>query len=50
MNEDEMTRAVERALARHEARRADAQARQLLGCLLLLAVFVVGFVLLVTYG
>jgi hypothetical protein len=45
-----MARAVERGIARHEARRADAQGRQLLGCLLLIAVLGVGFILLVTYG
>lgn len=33
MNEDEMAQAVVRGLVQHDARRADAQGRQLLGCL-----------------
>jgi hypothetical protein len=41
---------VARGLAQHETRRANAQARQLLGCLLMSAVFGEGFILLVTYG
>jgi hypothetical protein len=41
---------VARGLAQHEARRANAQARQRLGCLLMSAVFGEGFILLVTYG
>ncbi|MCT9108105.1 hypothetical protein ACFWD7_38695 [Streptomyces mirabilis] len=44
MNEEEMARAVARGLAQHEARRANAQTRQLLGCLLMFAVLVVGFI------
>ncbi|MFF3584566.1 hypothetical protein [Streptomyces mirabilis] len=50
MNEEEMARAVARGLAQHEARLANARNRQLLGCLLMFAVFGVGFILLVTYG
>lgn len=48
-DEEKIARGVARGIARHEAIRVDAQGRQLLGCLLLLALFVVGFVLLVTY-
>ncbi|MEV4048325.1 hypothetical protein [Streptomyces sp. NPDC049744] len=49
-DEEQIARGVARGIARHEAARADAQGRQLLGCLLLFAVFVGGFLLLVTYG
>ncbi|MBT2510836.1 hypothetical protein J7I98_34470 [Streptomyces sp. ISL-98] len=49
-DEEKIARGVARGIARHEAARADAQGRQLLGCLLLLAVFVGGFIALVTYG
>jgi hypothetical protein len=49
-DEEKIARGVARGIARHEAARADAQARQLLGCLLLFAIFGVGFILLVTYG
>ncbi|MEU3342000.1 hypothetical protein [Streptomyces sp. NPDC006668] len=50
MNEEEIARGVARGLAQHEARRANAQARQLLSCVLVFAVFAVGFITLVTYG
>ncbi|MFI1839760.1 hypothetical protein [Streptomyces olivaceoviridis] len=51
MDDDEqIARGMARGVARHEAARADAQGRQLLGCLLLFAVFVGGFIPLVTYG
>ncbi|MGW8569840.1 hypothetical protein [Streptomyces niveus] len=49
-DEEKFAWGVARGIAWHEAARADAQSRQLLGCLLLLAVFVGGFVVLVTYG
>ncbi|GAA2615301.1 hypothetical protein [Streptomyces sp. LARHCF252] len=49
-DEERIARGVTRGLARHEAARAEAQGRQLLGCLLLFAVVVGGFILLVTYG
>ncbi|MFD3910152.1 hypothetical protein [Streptomyces sp. NPDC058603] len=49
-DEEKIARGVARGIARHEAARADAQGRQLLGCMLLFAVFVGGFIVLVTYG
>ncbi|MFE4335598.1 hypothetical protein ACFRQM_41270 [Streptomyces sp. NPDC056831] len=49
-DEEKIARGMARGIARHEATRAEAQGRQLLDCLLLLAVFVGGFVVLVTYG
>ncbi|MFG2395729.1 hypothetical protein [Streptomyces lydicus] len=49
-DEEKIARGVARGIARDDAARADAQARQLLGFLLLFAVFTVGFILLVTYG
>ncbi|WP_333732565.1 hypothetical protein [Streptomyces sp. IBSBF 3010] len=49
-DEERIARGVARGIARHEAARAEAQGRQLLGCLLLIAVFGVGFILLITYG
>ncbi|GGW76661.1 MULTISPECIES: hypothetical protein [Streptomyces] len=49
-DEEKIARGVARGIARHEAARSEAQARQFLGCLLLFAVFGVGFILLVTYG
>ncbi|MFF4145906.1 hypothetical protein ACFY0A_32155 [Streptomyces sp. NPDC001698] len=47
---EKIARGVARGIARHEAARAEAQSRQMLGCLLLFALFGVGFILLVTYG
>lgn len=49
-DEEKIARGVARGIARHEAARAEAQSRQLLGCMLLLALFVGGFVVLVSYG
>ncbi|MER6655262.1 hypothetical protein ABT248_32580 [Streptomyces sp. NPDC000971] len=49
-DEEKIARGVARGIARHESARAGAQGRQLLGCLLLLAVFLGGFILLVTYS
>ncbi|MFF2014263.1 hypothetical protein ACFVWY_35130 [Streptomyces sp. NPDC058195] len=49
-DEERIARGVAQGMARHEAARADARGRQLLGCLLMLALFVGGFVVLVTYG
>ena len=49
-DEEKIARGVARGIARHEAARAEAQGRQLLGCLLVFAVFAVGFILLITYG
>ncbi|MFB8085928.1 hypothetical protein [Streptomyces sp. NPDC055992] len=49
-DEEKIARGVARGIARHEAARADAQGRQLLGCLLMIAIFGVGFILLIRYG
>ncbi|MFE7958620.1 hypothetical protein [Streptomyces sp. NPDC057413] len=49
-DEEKIAQGVARGIARYEAARAEVQGRQLLGCLLLFAVFTVGFILLVTYG
>ncbi|MEU2907902.1 hypothetical protein ACFYZ6_35250 [Streptomyces rubiginosohelvolus] len=49
-DEEKIARGVARGLARHEAARAEANARQLLSGLLIFAIIAVGFILLVTYG
>ncbi|MFH9697387.1 hypothetical protein [Streptomyces globisporus] len=49
-DEEKIARGVARGLARHEAARADANARQLLRGLLILAIVAIGFILLITYG
>ncbi|MEU6631643.1 hypothetical protein ABZ905_25655 [Streptomyces parvus] len=49
-DEEKIARGVARGLARHEAARAEANARQLLSGLLILAIVTIGFILLVTYG
>ncbi|MCX4516066.1 hypothetical protein OG402_38315 [Streptomyces anulatus] len=49
-DEEKIARGVARGIARHEAARADANARQFLGGLLILAILTIGFILLITYG
>jgi hypothetical protein len=49
-DEEKIARGVARGIARYEAARSEAEARQFFGCLLLVAVFGVGFILLITYG
>ncbi|MFB8166108.1 hypothetical protein [Streptomyces rubiginosohelvolus] len=49
-DEEKIARGVARGIARHEAAQSEAQARQLLGCLLLFGVLGVGFIVLITYG
>ncbi|MFC7936047.1 hypothetical protein ACFU2J_07415 [Streptomyces sp. NPDC057387] len=49
-DEEKIARGVAQGIARHEAARAKVETRQFLGCLLIFAIFGVGFILLVTYG
>lgn len=45
-----MARAVEEGIRRANARARDEQARGFLGCLLVAAIFVVGFIVLITWN
>ncbi|MFB6668502.1 hypothetical protein [Streptomyces parvus] len=50
MNEDEIARGVARGLHEHYRRQAEARNRSLLFGLLIMAIGLIAFILLVTYG
>lgn len=50
VNEEEMARALEEGIRRHNTRVANSQTRSFLGCLLVTAIFVVGFIVLITWN